>query len=53
MREKADMRDKRACKKRKRKELKKVSEKSKNFQHITDVGAVFIDLLKKYEYAAK
>ena len=46
------MRDKGACTKKKE-ESKKVFEKRKNFQHVMDVGAMFIDLLKKYEYAAK
>ena len=47
MREKEDMRDKKY--KRVFPFLKKsVREKEKNFQHVMDVGAMFIDLLKKY-----
>ena len=52
MREQEDMRDKRACTKKKE-ESKKCLRKGKNFQHVMDVGAMFTDLLKKYKYAAK
>ena len=52
MREKEHMRDKRVCAKKK-KESKKVFAKRKKIQRVMDVGAMFIDLLKKYEYVAK
>ena len=61
MREKEDMRDKRVYTKNKgeskkikrKKEKKRIWEKEKNFQPILDVGAMFIGLLNKYEYAPK
>ena len=61
MREKEDMRDKRVYtkkkgeskKKKRKKEKKRIWEKEKNFQPILDVGAMFIGLLNKYEYAPK
>lgn len=45
------MRDKRVCNKRK-KSKKNYLRKAKNFQNVRYVGAMFIDLLKKYEYVA-
>ena len=60
MREKEDMRDKRVytknkreTKKKEKKEKKRIWEKEKYFQPILDVGAMFIGLLNKYEYAPK
>ena len=52
MREKEDMRDTKVYIKKK-KESKKAFAKRKKFQRVMDVGAMFINLLKKYEYAAK
>ena len=52
MREKEDMRDMRVCT-RNNEESKKYLRKWKNLKHVSDVGAIFIDLLKKYEYVAK
>ena len=46
MREKEDMRDKRVCTKKKE-ESKKYLRKGKNLQYVMDVGAIFIDILKK------
>ena len=40
-------------KKKKKKENKHIWEKEKKFQPILDVGAMFIGLLNKYEYAPK
>ena len=40
-------------KKKKKKEKKRIWEKEKNFQPILDVGAMFIGLLNKYDYAPK
>ena len=53
MREKKDMREKRVCTKKKEESKKNIWENEKNFQHVMDVGAMFIDLWKKYEYVAK
>ena len=58
MREKEDMRDKRVYTKKKGESKKKERKetylrKGKNFQPILDVGAMFIGLLNKYEYAPK
>ena len=36
-----------------KKEKKRIWEKEKNFQPILDVGAMFIGLLNKYDYAPK
>ena len=58
MREKKDMRDKKVCTKKKeklkkKKEKKCIWEKEENFQPVLDVGAMFVGLLNKYEYAPK
>ena len=53
MREKKDMREKRVYTKKERSVKKSIREKEKNFQHVMDVGAMFIDLWKKYEYVAR
>ena len=52
MKEKEDMRDKRYVQKRNKSQTKYLR-KGKNSQHVMEVGAMFIDLLKKYEYGTK
>ena len=50
---KGESKKKKESQKKKKKEKKRIWEKEKNFQPILDVGAMFIGLLNKYEYAPK